>query len=63
MLCLGFEPGAAEWKAEAYPLSYGSTVQFNISIATPYLTHLGFQNCVYCFVNSGNATNQKISKD
>ena len=25
MVCLGFEPGAAGWKARANPLSYGST--------------------------------------
>ena len=25
MVCLGFEPGAAEWKAQTDPLSYGGT--------------------------------------
>ena len=25
MVCLGFEPGAADWKAETNPLSYGGT--------------------------------------
>ena len=25
MVCLGFEPGAAEWKARTNPLSYGGT--------------------------------------
>ena len=25
MVCLGFEPGAAGWKAETNPLSYGGT--------------------------------------
>ena len=25
MLCLGLEPGAAEWKAQTNPLSYGVT--------------------------------------
>ena len=26
MVCLGFEPGAAGWKAQTNPLSYGSTL-------------------------------------
>ena len=25
MVCLGFEPGAARWKAQTNPLSYGGT--------------------------------------
>ena len=25
MVCLGFEPGAAGWKAQTNPLSYGGT--------------------------------------
>ena len=25
MVCLGFEPGTAEWKAQTNPLSYGGT--------------------------------------
>ena len=25
MVCLGFEPGAARWKAQMNPLSYGGT--------------------------------------
>ena len=25
MVCLGFEPGAAKWKAQTNPLSYGGT--------------------------------------
>ena len=25
MACLGVEPGAAEWKAQTNPLSYGGT--------------------------------------
>ena len=25
MVCLGFEPGAAGWKAETNPLGYGGT--------------------------------------
>ena len=25
MVCLGFEPGAAGWKAQMNPLSYGGT--------------------------------------
>ena len=28
MVCLGFEPGVAGWKAETNPLSYGGTVLF-----------------------------------
>ena len=28
MVCLGFEPGAAGWKARTNPLSYGGTVLF-----------------------------------
>ena len=27
MVCLGFEPGAAGWKAQMNPLSYGGTPQ------------------------------------
>ena len=27
MVCLGFEPGAAGWKAQTNPLSYGGTPQ------------------------------------
>ena len=27
MVCLGFEPGAAGWKAQTNPLSYGGTTQ------------------------------------
>ena len=27
MVCLGFEPGAAGWKAQMDPLSYGGTPQ------------------------------------
>ena len=28
MICLGFEPGAEEWKAQTEPLSYGGTPQY-----------------------------------
>ena len=28
MVCLGLEPGAAGWKAQTNPLSYGGTPQF-----------------------------------
>ena len=28
MVCLGFEPGAAGWKAQMNPLSYGGTPLF-----------------------------------
>ena len=28
MVCLGLEPGAAEWKAQTNPLSYGGTQFF-----------------------------------
>ena len=37
MVCLGFEPGAAGWKARTNPLSYGGTPVFEIiyqSLAT-----------------------------
>ena len=27
MTCLGLEPGAAEWKAQTNPLSYGGTLK------------------------------------
>ena len=30
MGCLGLEPGAAEWKAQMNPLSYGGTPFFSI---------------------------------
>ena len=30
MMCLGFEPGAAGWKAQTSPLSYGGTLTFFI---------------------------------
>ena len=30
MVCLGLEPGAAGWKAQTNPLSYGSTPTFLI---------------------------------
>ena len=29
MVCLGLEPGAAGWKAQTIPLSYGGTPQAN----------------------------------
>ena len=35
MLCLGFEPGTAEWKAQTNPLSNGSQL----------LRHLNGKNC------------------
>ena len=31
MVCLGFEPGAAGWKAQTDPLSYGGTPYFSNS--------------------------------
>ena len=35
MACLGVEPGAAEWKAQTNPLSYGGTLTFtSVSIKT-----------------------------
>ena len=34
MVCLGFEPGAAGWKAHTNPLSYGGT-QLAILIKGP----------------------------
>ena len=41
MVCLGFEPGAAGWKAQINPLSYGGTVQFFVpKTKTERLTHL-----------------------
>ena len=30
MVCLGLEPGAARWKAQTNPLSYGGTPIFNL---------------------------------
>ena len=30
MVCLGFEPGAARWKAQIHPLSYGGTPTYFI---------------------------------
>ena len=30
MVCLGLEPGAAEWKAQTNPLSYGGTQIMNL---------------------------------
>ena len=30
MVCLGFEPGAAGWKAHTNPLSYGGKLQLSI---------------------------------
>ena len=30
MMCLGFEPGAAGWKAQTNPLSYGGTPTNNL---------------------------------
>ena len=32
MVCLGLEPGAAGWKAQTNPLSYGGTHQLNLSL-------------------------------
>ena len=29
MVCLGLEPGAAGWKAQTNPLSYGGNILFN----------------------------------
>ena len=42
MVCLGFEPGAAGWKARTNPLSYGGTPNkqsclFHISREQPNL--------------------------
>ena len=31
MVCLGLEPGAAGWKAQTNPLSYGGTPQMTFS--------------------------------
>ena len=31
MVCFWFEPRAAEWKAQMNPLSYGGTLQIEIS--------------------------------
>ena len=30
MVCSGLEPGAAGWKAQTNPLSYGGTPYFNL---------------------------------
>ena len=30
MVCLGFEPGAAGWKVQTNPLSYGGTPTVNV---------------------------------
>ena len=34
MACLGVEPGAAEWKAQTNPLSYGGIIALNVSLAS-----------------------------
>ena len=35
MVCLGFEPGAAGWKARTNPLSYSGTPYFRVILALP----------------------------
>ena len=36
MVCLGLEPGAAEWKVQTNPLSYGGTPGEESGIGTSY---------------------------
>ena len=38
MVCLGLEPGAAGWKAQTNPLSYGGTPT-NANITLPFKTY------------------------
>ena len=33
MVCLGFEPGVAGWKAQTNPLSYGGTPDISLSFS------------------------------
>ena len=37
MACLGVEPGAAGWKAQTNPLSYGGT---------PFFTNVSIKSCI-----------------
>ena len=41
MACLGVEPGAAGWKAQTNPLSYGGTPQTDASLITALILFLG----------------------
>ena len=43
MVCLGLEPGAAEWKAQTNLLSYGSSPIFDIAKCQEVLRYWSFQ--------------------
>ena len=42
MVCLGFEPGAAGWKARTNPLSYGGTPTLVVFTTVKWKMHKGF---------------------
>ena len=39
MVCLGFEPGMAGWKARTNPLSYGGAPELNSSLRKEFQVH------------------------
>ena len=53
MVCLGLEPGAAGWKAQTNPLSYGSTPSL-ICLDTVVSVHTNSSK-FSCLVNSNPA--------
>ena len=40
MMCLGLEPGAAGWKAQTNPLSYGGTPKANLNVLVLFFDHI-----------------------
>ena len=52
MLCLGFEPGAAEWNAQTDPLSYGGHHLFITSSCDFYVLPLEKRKHWLCFTLS-----------
>ena len=56
MVCLGFKPGVAEWKAQTNPLSYGLMVgryQWLFSLKIAYITTLDLQFSMVTFLKIG----------
>ena len=57
MVCFGFEPGAAEWKVQMNPLSYGGNPpphnsEFNSLLQYSYIFHFKNAACHFALFTS-----------
>ena len=62
MMCLGLEPGAAGWKAQTNPLSYGGTPKANLNVLVLFSPIFPLKN-TYTHFERGSITVQLIGLD